>query len=531
MARFLLLLLGLVVLAFVTHWVVGQPGTIQFSWLGYEGRIDMRALVGVAAFALLTYTFVMFVLRWLVTRPRTLRESWRARQSRRGYRALTQGMVAIAAGDPDEARKWSKRAEDLLDNPPLTLLLAAQSAQLNGDEQAARRYFEVMLEQDETRFLGLRGLVQIALKRGDEETALDYVKDAYSLRPDTPWVLDALFDLAERRGRLEEAVRALNETRRRKVLPRDQVDRRAAVLLYEEAKAAKLAGESALAVEKAKQAVKLAPDFSPAVVLLSDSLVASSRQRDAERALRKAWAVAPHPDLYRAWKRTRPTAEAPLAAKKALVRLVSGQDEHVESRLALAEAALETGDWAEARNELQAAEDKAADARVAELLARLAQAEHGDAAAARSWLETAAGRPAAPSWSCGMCRHEAQDWSPRCPACGAFDSLVWQTGRPLPDSGLALSPAQPDPEAEAQSPFAPVIATEAKGGVDKRSATPAESETAESTPPESPSPQPAPPPAAEKPPESPVPVAGALDKALPDPADPATPEERARRGL
>jgi len=478
--RLLLIVIVLVAAVLASVWVAERPGTVDFTWLGYTGQnMDIRVVVGILVLLVLIYTAAVFLLRWLITRPRDLRQSWQSWRRRRGYRALTQGMVAVAAGDPDEARKWAKRANDLLDDPPLTLLLAAQSAQLDGDEQAARRYFEVMLEQPETRFLGLRGLVQIMLRRGDEETALDYVREAYSLRPETPWVLEALFDLAERRGRLEDAVRALDEARRRKALPRTEVDRKRAVLLYEEAKAAREARRNAEAAERARQALKLEPGLVPAVVLMSDALVALDRQRDAVRALRRAWSIEPHPDLYAAWKRTRPAGEASDARRKSLMRLVSDQPEHLETRLALADAALEAGNWAEVRNELQAAEERSADTRIAELLARLEQAEHGDAAAARSWLETAAGRPAAPSWTCRVCVHEAETWSPRCPACHSFDSLAWRTGRPLPHSGVALSPSAED--STQNSPFSPIIAAEAEvtpaAGSTGKAATPPEKQT------------------------------------------------------
>ncbi len=505
--RFILFLIVLVALALAAQWVAERPGTVDIVWLGYTINISMQNLLALLALLVLAYTAVVLILRKLVVSPRQIKEGLRNRRRRRGYRALTQGMVAVAAGDPEESRKWAKRADNLLEDPPLTLLLSAQSAQLDGDEEAARRYFQIMLEEPETRFLGLRGLVQISLRRGDEEAALDHVKEAYSIRPETPWVLDALFDLAERRGRLEEAVRALDEARRRKALPRADVDRRRAVLMFEEAKAAQKSDEPAKAADHAKRALKLAPDLVPAVVLLSDAYVASKRNRDAERALRRAWAVAPHPELFKAWKRTRPGAEQPQDRQKALLRLISGQPEHVESRLALAESALESGDWAEARNELQAAEDKAADARVAELLARLEQAEHGDDAAARSWLETAAGRPAAPSWGCKVCRHEAEAWTPRCTACGSFDSLFWRAGQPLPGSGVALSPQQDD---ETGSLFAPVIAADAKAEEDaRRPADRAEPEKAE---------QPAPP-------------NGEAKEAAQSEGETLTPEEAARRGL
>ena len=64
------------------------------------------------------------------------------------------------------AQRQAKKADVLLNEPPLTMLLSAQAAQLDGDEQAAEGYFRAMLEREETRFLGLRGLITQAIKRG-----------------------------------------------------------------------------------------------------------------------------------------------------------------------------------------------------------------------------------------------------------------------------------------------------------------------------------------------------------------------------
>src|SRR3546814_2760390 len=67
------------------------------------------------------------------------------------------------------------------------MLLSAQAAQLNGDETAARRYFEAMLEKDDTAFLGIRGLLTQALKAGDDAEALRLARRAHRLRPDAAW--------------------------------------------------------------------------------------------------------------------------------------------------------------------------------------------------------------------------------------------------------------------------------------------------------------------------------------------------------
>ena len=67
-------------------------------------------------------------------------------------------------------RGWSYGTRLALSGAAILALagnLAAQAAQLNGDELAARKYFTAMLDRPETRFLGLRGLLTQALKTGD----------------------------------------------------------------------------------------------------------------------------------------------------------------------------------------------------------------------------------------------------------------------------------------------------------------------------------------------------------------------------
>src|SRR5262249_5928657 len=65
--------------------------------------------------------------------PRRIKRRRAADRQKRGLAALTQGMLAVAAGDSRAATRHARDAEGLLNAPPLTLLLGAQAAQLAGD--------------------------------------------------------------------------------------------------------------------------------------------------------------------------------------------------------------------------------------------------------------------------------------------------------------------------------------------------------------------------------------------------------------
>src|SRR5579885_2107682 len=230
---FTLLLMAAAVAAAVL--IANQPGHVAIFW--QDRRIDAPVAVLIAA--VIAAALILAALIWLLRRilggPGAFLRRRRERRRREGYRALTQGMVAVAAGDAEEAQKLARKADALLAEPPLTLLLSAQAAQLNGDERAATRYFTAMLERPETEFLGLRGLVMQALKGGDEATALRLVERARTLRPRTPWVLSSLLELQVRAEKWPAAEATLAEATRRKALPPDEGRHRSAVLLHQHA--------------------------------------------------------------------------------------------------------------------------------------------------------------------------------------------------------------------------------------------------------------------------------------------------------
>src|SRR3990170_6887831 len=232
--------LALVVAAAV--WLADRPGWVALDWLGYRLEAPVGLLLAavllVAAATALGYRAWRFVRR----SPRRIARARADSRRRRGYRALTQGMVAVAAGDADEARRQAGRAKVLLNEPPLTLLLAAQTAQLNGDEAAARKYFAAMLERPETSFLGLRGLLTQALRGGDDAEALRLADRAHRERPKAAWAATTLLDLQLRAGDWAGAEGTLRRAAKLKAIAPATAQRRRAVLLTERARAAAAAG-------------------------------------------------------------------------------------------------------------------------------------------------------------------------------------------------------------------------------------------------------------------------------------------------
>jgi len=363
--------------------------------------------------------------RWIVGAPGALLDGWGESRRRRGYSALTQGLAAVAAGDGAEAQKNARKAEALLSEPPLTLLLSAQAAQLTGDRDGARKAFNAMLEDEQMAFLGLRGLIAQALRDGDQGQALAYAERAFKLRPQTPWVVHSLFDMQAQIGRWREAQETLDAGLRRKVVTQDKGRTLKALLLVERSRAAEHDGNDADALALAREAFGLAPERIAVSSRLAELQIKAGDSRRAQRTLERGWALAPHPDLAALYLKASGEAD-PLKRVGIVRKLVAQKPDDLESNLALAQAALDASLWGEARRYLDAAGGTNPPVRVCRLMAEVEERAQSDQAKVHDWLARAATAPADKAWRCSACGAHHEAWRSVCESCGAFGTLHWR---------------------------------------------------------------------------------------------------------
>lgn len=436
MKKALLFIAKVALLVAVAVWIARHPGTVSIEWRGLVLDTSVGVLAMALLLAALTGAVLYSIWRFVTAGPGAFGRRRSGARRERGYLALTQGLVAVAAGDREAARRFAAKAETLLNDPPLTLLLSAQAAQLDGDEGAARGYFEAMLRRPETEFLGLRGLLTQALKEGDHAAAAKLARRAQALQPKAQWPAMALLELETREGRWIAAEEALEKAVRAKAVAAADVPRHRAALLAERARIAAGQGRAEEAIGLAQRAHDLAPGLVPAAALLATLKAQAGNAKAARRAVENAWRLGPHPDLAEAWGEAGGPADA-LARVKRYEALVALTPSALEGHLALARAAIAAGLWGEARNHLRIAQDAAPTARVFRLWAELVRAERGDGPEARDWLAKAAGAPPDPEWVCGACGSDHDSWSATCIRCGRFDTIVWQSA---PDAILSTTP-------------------------------------------------------------------------------------------
>jgi HemY protein len=418
-----LVFIGLLcVAAFGAVWLADRPGGVLITWGGYriETTVAVAAIMAVALSVLLALLWA--VVRFFLRLPGRMSFASRARRRARGYSAVSRGMIAVGAGDPVAARRNAREAERLLGSEPLTLLLKAQAAQVSGDRNAAEAAFRRMLDDDDTRVLGLRGLFVEARRRGDTAAARDYATEAARRAPAVTWANEAVLEARSAEGDWRGALALVERRASLGLLDKTTAKRHRAVLLTADA-LARADEDEAGALASALEAVKLAPDLVPAAALAGRLLSRQGDLRRAARVVEAAWKATPHPELAAVYLNLRPgdSAKDRLRRAETLAKLATW---HPEARLALARTAIEGREFERARAALQPLVDERPTMRTALLMADLEQAEHGAMGRVREWLARAAHGRRDPAWVADGVVTDR--WAPVSPVTGRLDAFRWE---------------------------------------------------------------------------------------------------------
>jgi HemY protein len=451
MIRVVIFLLAIAALAFGTVWLADRPGEVMIIWQGrrIDTSVAMLAIaVGVvAALAVVAWS----ILRAIVRSPVVWQQQRRVRAARRGYLALSQGLIAVGSGDARAARRFADEAGLIAPGEPLTLMLGAQSAQLAGDRAAAERTFKQMALRDDTRLFGLHGLFIEAQRRKDSAGARLIAEEAAKSEAAPAWAGHAVLNFRCAAGDWTGALERLERNQKSGLIDKAAYQRQRAVLLTARALAAEPTDRNSARM-LALGAVKLAPTLVPAAALAGRLLGEAGELRQAARIIETAWRANPHPDLADTYAHLRPgdSARDRLSRVQTLTREPAA---HVEGALAVAHAALDAREFAIARDAL-APLATAPTQRVAMLLARLAEMEHGDEGRAREWMTRAVRARRDPVWTADG--FVSDRWMPVSPVTGRLDAFVWM--EPLAQIGATAGDVIEADEEPAAIEAAPAVA-------------------------------------------------------------------------
>lgn len=422
MIRLLWAIVISLVVALAATWLITLPGTVDISAFGYR----MRPGLGLVLF-LLALTIIASILIWAVIRrifgiPALFSRAAQRQRNRKGLEALSDAIIAFHAGDPARARALARDARSRLDDVPGAELLEARALVEMGALSEARERYRDLIDNPATAVAALSGLHEQARLQGREKAALVFARKAVAIDPGLGWASDAVFAQLTKAGNWSEAL----EMERGRPTPnreeRSASRRRQAVLMTAIARDAEDT-DTASAMENARAALKLEPDFVPAALIAARLYINQGETRKAAGLLRRVWRDTAHPQIAELFAHAQPGASAVERFKRTR-SLIEDPAAGPEAAAAYARGAIDAHEWAEARKALTGFIETEPTQRLCLLMAEIEEGETGDQGKARAWLSRAVKAPRDPVWTADGITSD--EWEPTSPITGRLDAFAWK---------------------------------------------------------------------------------------------------------
>jgi HemY protein len=438
-------IIGSLLLTALIAWLISLPGTALIEVAGYrmQPRLGMAAFLVAAGLALVVIAWS--VLRRILDAPRYFAKLNRDRRRDLGVAALSDGFIALQAGDPNRARVLAREARANLPRNHAAQLLEARSDLAIGDMQSAREHYRALITNKKTAVAALAGLYEQARAQGRIDAALNFAQKAVALSPQTRWASDAVLTDLTRRGKWEEALARISTEA---AVTRDvKTTRRSKQAVLEAAVARELAETEPLAaLDHALVALKLVPDFVPAALIAARIQSNRGEVRRAMSLLRRVWRATSHPHIATLYANAQPGASA-VDRLKRIRELIDTPPPNRPAAIVLARAAVDAFDWPAARNALANYAVSDPTQAVCLLMAEIEEGQNADQGKAREWLARAVRAPRDPVWVADGIT--ADEWEPISPVSGDLDAFEWRVplaavaskSDPLPTTEKLPAPA------------------------------------------------------------------------------------------
>ncbi|MBX7145840.1 MAG: hypothetical protein K1X44_00870 [Alphaproteobacteria bacterium] len=417
-----------------TYWISNQPGQITMEWFGYQIGMPSWLFVFFFVFFTLALSFILALGNFIIHFPAKWRLKKKQKNQEKGLAILSQTILTIAAGDTTKANSLIKQSVHYLGTSPLTLLLSAQIAQLAGDEKEAQKYFLSMQQNDQTEFLGSRGLITQSLQHDDIHQALLLTKNAMQKNGQNPWLIKTYLNLNFRLQNWQNCLDILDQAKKIGVLTQIEAIRYRAVIYTEQLrlKLSSILNNSDQIKENLDLLQRIlgwAPHLIFAVILKSWFLNQLSTPRQLLKYIEKNWGVTPHPILADLYIKNFDKNKSPILAAQ---KLASFNPNHYISFITIAKVAIQEKKWDIARTSLnQAQHTGPLTIELCHLMIKIEEQGFHDPVQVNHWLDKLSKAEPNYGWVCKSCNYENNSWQACCPRCHNFDTIDWRLASTL----------------------------------------------------------------------------------------------------
>lgn len=500
MIRILLFFIVIIGVFFAVVKLMETEGTVLISMLSYEIELSAAYAVGGVAIAFVLLAGLLQLLLFVINIPTRARRSTEQGRRRKMIEQMRESMIALHTGEEARLRRAGRAVSKLArdGDESVTHMMDAHIARLDGDLQESSKHYHSLLDDEKTRLFALGGLLDIALKKGAKQQALEYARQIFEHAPYGAGALDNVLSLYKSTGKWAEYVEFIRKNRM--TIERDasgivaQYEFAVAHVMY----AKELMGkDDDAAMDIAKKAYNFMPSFLPAAEIYARALISAHKEGKVSAVLEKNWRLAPHPEIALLYVNLH-AQDRPEKRLKRARHLCGLVPHHIEGYRIMALTALHAGKLSQAEEYTRKAIDIRKTSSLCLMMAEVLRRKEtslqiaGDAAkevaqldnidgdmdtqpadvamiytpeevrkeeesegnvrdnfrknassaapspeeeSSHYWAEQAKYALPDASWGCKACGNAADQWSLECSSCGTTDSIIYDNPPWIDGSG------------------------------------------------------------------------------------------------
>lgn len=299
MFRLVIYSLILISLGLFFSWLPGHVSDIVLTYQQWEITISSVIFFGALLLTGVIIATIMLVTYNIISIPSYISKHVQKKREEKAQSALIKSFIAILAGDLTTLKREERDLKKLANykNNIFVDIIHIQQSILTEQNGDTIKLYEKLLKNPTTKVFGLYGLYGEAQKNHAFADALSYAKQAIDIAPQTPWAQQELLSHLVRNDNWSEALVQIDKSLKASDKATKKQNQRLKTVILTGAAEYYKERNPDLALKYLKQALKLTPNFVPAMTLRSNILFCQGKGKKSIQYLLKGWKETAHADL------------------------------------------------------------------------------------------------------------------------------------------------------------------------------------------------------------------------------------------
>ena len=386
-------------------WLSNYPGEVKILWRDYFIETSFTLYVLILVFFSFFLSFLYLLYKKIICFPENYKLKKNTQKLEIIGNSLNEITKSINSGDRKKIDLNARRIKKQIGNNFFSTYILSQSAISNNDFEKAKKYLKLLLNEEEGKFIGLKGLSFIALKENSIKEAQYYLEESLKIEPANLWSLDNLSLLLARSNEWEKAAKLLESVKTNK--NEKVIENRANFLMQ--------SGAHPLEVWKVSK------NIIPIVIKIIRYHIDEGEEKKAYDVLAQSWGKLQYVGMVKEFVYIKePDTKVSLRRFKLVLKALKPSLESNETKLGIAIAAFHASLWGETKKYLEEIKQENWDSRIIELWKKL-ENNSDRLEIPRMPVDI----KHEPQWICKNCEKLTNSWSIKCNNCKEIGQVIW----------------------------------------------------------------------------------------------------------